>query len=78
MTAEGGELVRSVEAFQAPFGQKVELQEVAFEGGVRLLRLRIREGSRFTVLDLDRVTAARWGQAMAGWAADAPMQGGGE
>jgi hypothetical protein len=31
------------------------------------LRLRIREGKRFTVIDIDAVTAARWGRAMESW-----------
>jgi len=32
------------------------------------LRVRIREGSRFTILDLDPSTAAHWGGAMSAWA----------
>jgi hypothetical protein len=30
--------------------------------------LRIREGKRFTVFDIDAVTAARWGNALTDWA----------
>ena len=33
-----------------------------------LLRLRIREGKRFTVFDIDPVSARRWAEAMAAWA----------
>lgn len=64
---------RLVDAFEAPFGKKIELLEVSLENGVRLLKVRIREGSRFTILDLDPVTARRWGKEMAEWAAAFPM-----
>ena len=33
-----------------------------------LLRIRIKEKSRFTVFDIDPVTAANWGKAMQQWA----------
>ena len=51
-------------------GQEIELQQIDFEGGgLSLLRTRIREGSRFTIFDIDPVTAAQWGQALLDWAA---------
>lgn len=59
---------RGLEKFSAPLGGEVELLEARYEGGVKLLRVRIRQGSRFTDLDLDPVTAARWGAAMTAWA----------
>ncbi len=64
-----GETVVRLERFQAPYGREVELQEVLFEGGMKLLRLRIREGKRFTIMDLDPDTAAHWGGALSEWAA---------
>ncbi len=63
-----GETVTRLERFQAPYGREVELQEVLFEGGMKLLRLRIREGKRFTIMDLDPETAAHWARVMGGWA----------
>jgi hypothetical protein len=33
-----------------------------------LLRIRIREKSRFTVFDIDPATAENWGRAMQQWA----------
>jgi len=42
---------------------------VRFESGMRLLRVTIKEGRRFTQLDLDDATAVQWGQAMLDWAA---------
>ncbi len=64
-----GETVVPLERFQAPYGREVELQEVLFEGGMKLLRLRIREGKRFTIMDLDPDTAAHWARVMGDWAA---------
>ena len=59
---------RSLEKFAAPLGGEVEVLELSYEGGVNLLRVRIRQGNRFTDLDLDQVTAAHWGTAMTEWA----------
>lgn len=50
-------------------GQEIELQEIDFEtGGIPLLRIRIRENKRFTVFDIDPVTARAWAKHMLGWA----------
>ena len=59
---------------RAPLGaQEIELQQIDFEGGgMSLLRTRIREGSRFTVFDIDPVTAGQWGQALLDWARAQP------
>jgi hypothetical protein len=50
-------------------GQSIELQDVLHDAeGMNLLRIRIREQSRFTVFDIDPSTARRWGAAMQRWA----------
>ena len=54
---------------KAPYTRDVLLQEVAHDSGMVLLRVRIREGRRFTILDIDAETARLWGGAMADWAA---------
>ena len=56
--------------FHAPLGgQQIELQQIVFEaGGLPLLRTRIREKSRFTVFDIDPLTARTWGEALLAWA----------
>jgi hypothetical protein len=41
----------------APWGKELLVQAVTYHSGMRLARLRIREGRRFTVLDLDAPTA---------------------
>ena len=63
-----GETVTRLEKFEAPWGREIELQDVRYESGLRLMRVRIREGRRFTVLDLDDKTASHWGRAMVKWA----------
>ncbi len=56
--------VTSLDKFRVPIGnQEIELQQFVFEaGGMPLLRTRIREGSRFTIFDIDPVTAGALGQ----------------
>ena len=54
-------------------GQEIELQQIDFDGeGMSLLRTRIREGSRFTVFDIDPLTAEHWGEALLRWAQAQP------
>lgn len=53
-------------------GQEIELQQVDFAaGGMSFLRVRIREGRRFTVFDVDPDTAGEWAAAMLAWAESA-------
>lgn len=52
----------------APFGQEIELLDVEQESGVPMMRVRIRERTRFTVFDIDPATADAWGKAMSSWA----------
>lgn len=61
--------VESLARFRVPLGgQEIELQTFVHEaGGMPLLRVRIRERSRFTVFDVDPVTARAWGEAMQRW-----------
>lgn len=59
---------KPLQSFRLPFGQEVQLHEVEFDADVRLLRLRIKEKSRFTIVDLDPATARAWGDAMRAWA----------
>ncbi|MBI5276730.1 MAG: hypothetical protein HY854_09745 [Burkholderiales bacterium] len=54
-------------------GQEIELHQVDHEaGGMSLLRTRIREKSRFTVFDIDPLTAEQWGEALLRWARTQP------
>lgn len=63
--------INSLSKFRNPFGnQEIELQHVEYEaGGTPMLRLRIRErGARFTIFDVDPVTAKFWAEEMLKWA----------
>lgn len=64
----------SIDKFRVPLGgQEIELQQVDFDaGGMSLLRVRIREKSRFTIFDVDPVTARHWAQAMQRWSEAQP------
>ncbi len=71
--------VTPLQQLQVPLGgQEIELQQIDFAaGGISMLRVRIREGRRFTVFDLDPATALAWGEAMCHWAREQPTGDGG-
>jgi hypothetical protein len=62
--------ITPVQKFSVPLGgQTIELQDILYEGGgMNLLRIRIRERTRFTIFDIDPATARQWGAAMHRWA----------
>ncbi len=70
--------ITSLAKFRNPYGnQEIELQEIRYEsGGMPMLRLRIKErGARFTIFDVDPLTAKYWAEEMLKWAhpfADVP------
>ena len=68
------ENIKTLTKFRVPIGnQAIELQEFVFAGGgMPMLRTRIREGSRFTIFDIDPATADRWGKVLCAWAATQP------
>lgn len=68
--------ISELEKFRVPLGgQEVELQQIVHaEGAMPMLRIRIREGKRFTIFDVDPVTARNLAEAIQRWAA---AQGGG-
>jgi hypothetical protein len=59
-----------LERFRLPLtGQEIELQQLDYEGGrMSQLRIRIREGHRFTTVDVDPVSARHFAEAMSRWA----------
>ena len=66
------EVATRLDKFIAPYGKEVTLENVAYENGMRVLRIHIREGNRHTVMDIDDNTASNWGAAMINWANQAP------
>lgn len=63
-----------LEKFVVPLtGQEIELQQVDYAGGgMSQLRIRVRERTRFTIVDVDPITAARWGAVLTAWARAQP------
>ena len=62
--------ITELSQFRIPIGgQEVELQQVEHAAGdMKFLRIRIREAKRFTIFDVDPVSAKIWGEAMNNWA----------
>ena len=63
------EKVTELKAIEAPQGKKFVFQEVVYEIGTSILRMRIREGTRFTVIDLDNNSASQLADVMSSWSA---------
>jgi len=61
------ETVTKLGQFTAPYGKEVKLENVDYENGMRVLRIHIREGNRFTVMDIDDKTASSWAATMTNW-----------
>lgn len=63
------ETVTTLATLAAPWSREVTLQAVEHDSGLRMLRVRIKEGrARFTILDLDATTATEWARVMREWA----------
>ena len=62
--------ISELDKFKVPLGgQEVELQQIVHaEGSMPMLRVRIREGKRFTIFDIDPLTAQELGEAIVRWA----------
>ena len=68
------ETATKLDKFIAPYGREITLENVDYENGMRVLRIHIREGNRFTVMDINGSVASQWGEAMIAWAGQAPTQ----
>jgi len=66
--------ITTLEKFRVPLGnQEIELQQIDHaDGGMSLLRIRIREARRFTIFDIDPATAKHWSEVMRNWAEAQP------
>ncbi len=63
------ETITPLATLAAPWNREVTLQAVEHASGLKMLRVRIKEGrARFTILDLDQPTAKAWAELMASWA----------
>ena len=68
------ETATKLDKFTAPYGREVTLENVDYENGMRVLRIHIREGNRFTVMDINDTIASQWGGVMTAWADQVQVQ----
>ena len=61
------EQVSDITEVDAPFSKKMTFQKVEYENGFQFLRLRIKEGKRFTIIDLDVHTAQACADTINEW-----------
>jgi len=66
--------VSPLEKIQAPWNKEISLDEVVYEGGFKMVRMRIKEGRRFTDLELDSETASRLSAVISAWASSAQAE----
>lgn len=69
--------LEEIARIEAPYRREIVLQDARWQSGMHLLRIRIREGHRFTIFDLDAPTASRIAGILADWAAAQDGEGGG-
>ncbi len=69
MVGEFEDEVNDLGIIELPYGKEVRCEEIVYEGGMRLLRMRLREGKRHTVIELDAGSAEAWGKTLGDWAA---------
>ena len=71
-TIQSDETITPIATLAAPWHREVTLQAIEHVSGMKMLRVRIKEGrARFTILDLDPPTAKAWAELMAKWADEA-------
>jgi len=59
--------VTEIARVNAPYRREIVLQNVLHESGLKLMRIRIREGRRFTIVDIDAPTADTLADLMTRW-----------
>ena len=60
--------ITDIEVINAPWNKELTVSEAEYDGGFKMLRIRIKEGKRFTDLELDFETAAHFAELMGKWA----------
>lgn len=64
------EKITPLAEIEAPWSRSLSLSAVDHDSGLRMLRLRIKEGrARFTIIDLDERTARELAGQLQDWAA---------
>jgi len=61
------EKLTEIAAINAPFKKQLLFQDVELETSLRLIRMRIKEGTRFTIIDFDEETAEQISKLLSNW-----------
>lgn len=56
-----------IEEFTAPYNKTIKLENIEHESGMKMLRMHIREGRRFTIMDMDVATAQKMANHFQTW-----------
>lgn len=48
--------IKDLGEIEAPYGKLITFKDVTFDNGFKFMRIRIKEGKRFTDMDLDKDT----------------------
>lgn len=64
------ETVSDIKVIDAPYNKQITFQKVEYENGFQFIRLRIKEGKRFTMMDLDAGTASTCIETIQNWLDD--------
>jgi len=59
--------ITDIEVINAPWNKELTVSDVEYEGGFKMLRVRIKEGKRFTDLELDVETAGHIAELVETW-----------
>jgi len=62
--------ITDIETLNAPWNKTVNLQNIAYDDGLNFLRMRIKEGKRFTDLELDANTVTALMGCLEEWLQD--------
>lgn len=61
------EKIDDIKVIDAPFSKQITFQKVEYENGFQFIRMRIKEGKRFTMIDLDVNTATDCADTIQTW-----------
>jgi len=64
--------ITEITQIKAPYGKIITINEVEYDNGFKVLRVRIKEGKRFTDMDLDVNTTQAISDVLASWLTEQP------
>ncbi len=65
---EQNEKIEEFSQYELPFGRNINVKKVNYETGLKMLRLTIKEGRRFTIIEIDKESAKKLGNDFLNWA----------